>query len=183
MVKLASFDFIPLGVSFSHWECMTSWISCVLPCFNRRPYLNWPNSYNRFSVLSHDIQLHCIINAPNNERSNGSIRQCLTTGPHAYLQWKSSAAKLFLALPTTESQKGVSILAKNCNYLRTWIIRFFVYLAKCQAAARQVQIQSHQETRSTSPTRPAPAHYCPAKTTWIAVGDRRQLRCCRRREW
>jgi len=98
------------------WECMTSWISCVLPCFYR-PDLTWPNSYNRFSVLSHDIQLHCIINAPNNERSNGSIRQCLTTGPHATLQWKSSGAKLFLALPTTESQKGVSRWLRSCDFM------------------------------------------------------------------
>lgn len=60
------------------------------------------------SLYFHDIQLLCIINAPNSQRLNGCIRQCLTTGQHTALQWKSSAAKLFLALPSAESQKGVS---------------------------------------------------------------------------
>ncbi|XP_017073546.1 transcriptional adapter 2B isoform X2 [Drosophila eugracilis] len=64
----------------------------------------------------HGKTLHCIINAPNNERSNGSIRQCLTTGPHATLQWKSSAAKLFLALPTTESQKGRNVKRRRGKF-------------------------------------------------------------------
>lgn len=60
------------------------------------------------SLYFHDIQLLCIINAPNSQRLNGCIRQSLTTGQHTALQWKSSAAKLFLALPSAESQKGVS---------------------------------------------------------------------------
>ncbi|XP_023179717.1 transcriptional adapter 2B isoform X2 [Drosophila hydei] len=64
----------------------------------------------------HGKTLLCIINAPNSQRLNGCIRQCLTTGQHTSLQWKSSAAKLFLALPSSESQKGRTVKRRRGKF-------------------------------------------------------------------
>ncbi|XP_032593664.1 transcriptional adapter 2B isoform X2 [Drosophila grimshawi] len=64
----------------------------------------------------HGKTLLCIINAPNSQRLNGCIRQCLTTGQHTALQWKSSAAKLFLALPSGEPQKGRTVKRRRGKF-------------------------------------------------------------------
>ncbi|KAL7727720.1 hypothetical protein ACLKA6_008058 [Drosophila palustris] len=64
----------------------------------------------------HGKTLLCIINAPNSQRLNGCIRQCLTTGQHTALQWKSSAAKLFLALPSSEPQKGRTVKRRRGKF-------------------------------------------------------------------
>lgn len=61
-----------------------------------------------FYLLFYDIQLPCIISTPNGERLNGCIRQCFTTGQYATQHWKSSAARLFLTLPSAQQPKTVS---------------------------------------------------------------------------
>ncbi|ALC45630.1 Ada2b [Drosophila busckii] len=66
-------------------------------------------SHRSTGPYGHGKTLLCIINAPNSQRLNGCIRQVLTTGQHAGLQWKSTAGKLFLALPASESQKGRTV--------------------------------------------------------------------------
>uniref|UniRef100_A0A1A9VDP4 Transcriptional adapter n=1 Tax=Glossina austeni TaxID=7395 RepID=A0A1A9VDP4_GLOAU len=64
----------------------------------------------------HGKTLPCIISTANGERLNGCIRQCLTTGQYATQHWKSSAAKLFLALPSTQQPKTRGVKRKRNKF-------------------------------------------------------------------
>ncbi|XP_075147284.1 transcriptional adapter 2B isoform X3 [Haematobia irritans] len=61
----------------------------------------------------HGKTLPCIISTHSGERLNGCIRQCFTTGQYSSQHWKSSAARLFLALPAAQQSKNRTIKRKR----------------------------------------------------------------------